>query len=100
VETADAPTKMACRDTINPVFMNKSNRDIYLLSPHGLSVPNERELDSMHAQLFEAERIHSFAKVHEYIDAARNQIHRNQVLIKRHIRSKQEISFVFLNCLN
>jgi hypothetical protein len=80
--------------------MNKSNRDIYLLSPHGLSNPNEHELDSMHAQLFEAERIQAFARAHEYIDAARNQIHRNQVLIKRHIRSKQEIPFVFLNCLN
>lgn len=100
MENAAAPIGVVCRVTTKNKVMNKENRDIFLLNTHGYSLSNELEKESLHHLLFEVERIHRFATAHEYIDAARNRIHRNPVLIKRHIRSKQEIPFVFLNCLN
>jgi hypothetical protein len=82
--------------------MNKSNRDLLVLFKEELMSPQavEQQLERLHEMLFQTERLDHFASAHEMIDLNRYKIHRNTVLIKKHIRSKKEVPFVFLNTLN
>jgi hypothetical protein len=82
--------------------MNKSNRDLLVLFKEELMSPQavEHQLERLHEMLFQTERLDHFASAHEMIDLNRYKIHRNIVLIKKHIRSKKEVPFVFLNTLN
>jgi len=87
---------------INTCKMNKSNRDLLVLFKEELMTPQavEQQLERLHEMLFHTERLDSFASAHEMIDLNRYKIHRNVVLIKKHIRLKKEVPFVFLNNLN
>jgi hypothetical protein len=95
LESADWAVIINCK-------MNKSNRDLLVLFKEELMSPQavEQQLERLHEMLFKTERLDHFASAHEMIDLNRYKIHRNIVLIKKHIRSKKEVPFVFLNTLN
>ena len=84
------------------ITMNKSNRDLVVLFKQELMNPLaiEKQVDGLHEMLYNTERLEHFVAAHEMIDLNKYKIHQNKELIKRHIRSRKEVPFVFLYNLN
>lgn len=82
--------------------MNKSNRDLLVLFKQELMTPQaiEHEVSWLHELLFNVERMDNFVKAHELIDLNRYKITNNSVDIKKNVRKKKDLPFVFLNNKN
>ncbi len=82
--------------------MNKSNRDLLVLFNQELMSPQalQHEVNLLHDLLFNVERIDNLVVAHEIIDLNKYRIYSKPVMIKSHIRLKQDKPFVFLNNKN
>lgn len=82
--------------------MKKPNRDLLVLFKQGELSPHAMDLEvsRLHQMLFDVEQMDNFIPTHELIDLNRYRIEKGYVPIIRHIRSRKEIPFVFLNSLN
>ncbi len=82
--------------------MNKSNRDLLVLFKQDLMTPQaiEHEVGWLHELLFNVERIDNFVTAHELIDLNKYKITNNIVEIKKMVRRKKELPFVFMNNKN
>ncbi len=82
--------------------MNNSNRDLLVLFKQELMTPLaiEQEVAMLHDLLFWVERLDNFVKAHELIDLNKYKISNKAIDIKKIIREKKDISFLFLNNLN
>jgi hypothetical protein len=82
--------------------MNKSNRDLLVLFKQELMTPQaiEQEVGWLHELLFNVERIDNFVTAHELIDLNKYRITNSSVEIKKLVRRKKELPFVFMNNKN
>lgn len=82
--------------------MPRSNRDLLvtfnseLMSQQAL----EQEIAYLHELLTRVERVDNLIVAHELIDMNRYKITRKPLPLRIHIRSRKDVPFVFLNCLN
>ncbi len=85
-----------------PLDMNKSNRDLLVLNCQDAGNPEimEQRMQRLHELLFQAERLDNFIKSHELIDLNRYKILSGSFELKKWVRKKKDIPFVFLNSLN
>lgn len=86
----------------NRLDMNKSNRDLLVLNCQDAGNPEimEQTMQRLHELLFQAERLDNFIKSHELIDLNRYKILNGSFELKKWVRKKKDIPFVFLNSLN
>jgi hypothetical protein len=82
--------------------MNKSNRDLLVVLHKDHDHPDiiDQKMESLHALLFHAERLDNFIKAHELIDLNRYKIYSSSFELKKWVRKRKSVSFVFLNNLN
>ncbi len=82
--------------------MNKSNRDLLVLFKQDLMTPQaiEHEVEWLHELLFTVERLDNFVMAHELIDLNKYKITNNPVDIKKLVRRKKDVPFVFVNNKN
>ncbi len=82
--------------------MKKPNRDLMVCFKQGLMSPQDMDLEvsRLHQMLYDVEKMDNFISTHELIDVNRYRVEKGYVPIIRHIRSRKEIPFVFLNSLN
>lgn len=82
--------------------MNNSNRDLLVLFKQELMTPQaiEHEVAWLHELLYMVERLDNFVNAHELLDLNKFKITNNPVEIKKVIRRKKELAFVFLNNKN
>jgi hypothetical protein len=82
--------------------MNNSNRDLLVLFKQDLMTPQaiEHEVAWLHELLYNVERLDNFVLAHEVIDLVRFKLTTKPSDIKKMVRSKKELAFVFLNNKN
>lgn len=83
-------------------FMKSSNRDLLVLSRNVSinKVEMEREVETLHKLLMEAESLQNFCLVNEIIDVNRYRIIDNPVKIERMIRQIKIKPFIFISNKN
>lgn len=82
--------------------MYNMNRDLLVLFNQELMTPQamEQEVNKLHELLFHVERTDNVATAFELIDLNKYKVIQTHHVVKRHIRSRKEVAFVFLNNRN
>lgn len=82
--------------------MKKSKRDLLVLFRHEMmnQTAIQKEIGSLNELLYHVERVDNFVVAHELININRYKILNTPFEIKKHIRSRKEHPFVFLNNKN
>lgn len=81
--------------------MEKYNRDLLVLLNE--SVPSDllnKEVESLHAMLYEVEKIENISISHEVINVNNYKIYNDKKIVMKVLASKKIKPFIFLNNLN